>query len=241
MEEKELKTSAKQRIIIAVIALIMVGSFIASYAAIVIGGSGGGSSDASTALSEEKMLKYENGYAEAVTAFKTGTAGDFAAFKPYLSEVKAYNEASANAGLVTRDLLVGSGRELSEGDTNYIAYYVGFCADESVFDSSLDSATNPTAFAGALNVSGLSLIEGWNAGVVGMKLGGVREITIPGELAYGESREICGGKNKPLKFIIMATENGGDRSKLLADLDLAMVKLQYASYGIDYDEQMVEE
>ena len=45
MEEKELKTSPKQRIFITLIAVIMLGSMIASYAAIVL--NGGGSSSAS--------------------------------------------------------------------------------------------------------------------------------------------------------------------------------------------------
>ena len=47
----------------------------------------------------------------------------------------------------------------------------------------------------------------WNTGVVGMKIGGVREIQIPGELAYGSSREICGTTNSPLKFVVMAIED----------------------------------
>lgn len=239
MEEQELKTSVKQRVIISIIALILVGSFIASYAAIVISGS---KSSSSTPLSEEKMAAYEQGYSEAVEAFKTATADDYAVFAPYLSEVKGYNEESAQAGLATRDLLTGSGRELTDGDTNYMAYYVGFCADESVFDSSLDDASEPTMFARLLDVSEVSgMIAGWDAGVVGMRLGGVREITIPGELAYGETREICGGTNKPLKFIVMTIDKSEGKKTLYEELYLASMKLQYAQYGIDYDAMVTEE
>ena len=68
-----------------------------------------------------------------------------------------------------------------------------------------------------------------------MKIGGIREITIPGELAYGDSMEICGGKNKPLKFMVMAKAKEGSLKTLAEELDEANMRLQYAYYGIDYD------
>ncbi len=237
MQEQELKTSTKQRVWIGIIAIILVVSFIASYAAIIVANSSSSSSSTSS-LSDEKMAQYENEYSEALTAFEEGTADEYAVFSQYLSEIKSYNETTANSDLTTEDFLEGTGRELTDGDTDYIAFYVGYCADESIFDSSLDSETDPTAFAYALNVSGLSLIEGWNTGVVGMKLGGVREVTIPSELAYGDTTEICGGTNKPIRFVIMAVEDSDELSSLLDDLTLAETKLQYANYGIDYDELM---
>lgn len=72
--------------------------------------------------------------------------------------------------------------------------------------------------------------------MIGMKLGGIREITVSGELAYGSSREICGGYNKPLKFLVMPVENVDPLKTAAAELDKAYLKLQYAYYGIDYDE-----
>ena len=148
----------------------------------------------------------------------------------------AYNETSANeSGVQTKDLVKGSGKEITEGDSDYLAYYVGWCADETIFDSSYDDNSNPTAFAKILDAS-LGMIEGWNTGVEGMKMDGIREVTIPGELAYGDQMEICGGKNKPLKFIIMAKEKTEDLSKLSQKVDDAYMRLQYAQYGIDYDE-----
>ncbi|MDO4612337.1 MAG: FKBP-type peptidyl-prolyl cis-trans isomerase [Candidatus Saccharibacteria bacterium] len=244
MEEKELRTSVKQRIFISVIALIMVGTFIASYAGIIISGNSSGSSSSSSdttmGLSEEKIAAYKTAYDNKVAEFKAGTTEDFAKFKPYVTEVKAYNETSANEnGVVTRDFVVGDGRELSEGDEEYLAYYIGWCADESVFDSSLDNPTSPTGFNKALDAS-LGMIEGWTTGVVGMKLGGVREITIPGNLAYADQMEICGGLNKPLKFIVMAVAKEDPLETMALELDTAYMKYQYALYGIDYDEQFGE-
>ena len=234
MDEMELKTSTKQRVAIIIIALIMLGSVIASYVAIVLSGSGG-SSSANTEISAEKMQEYENAYTEKLAEFQNVTASDYSKFAGNLGVITTYDETSANSnGVVSRDLIVGSGRELTSGDTNYLAYYAGWCADGSVFDSSLDDTASPTAFTKALNAS-LGMIEGWNTGVIGMKLGGVREITVPGEQAYANQREICGGYNKPLKFLVMAVANEDPLMTIAAEVDTAYLKVQYAYYGMDYD------
>ena len=237
MEEKELKTSPKQRFFIILIAVIMLGSMIASYAAIVLnnGGSGDGSGNESSEISEEKKAEYEQDYKKKAAEFSEMTKSDFDKFIQYKSEIAGYNETSANEnGLKSRDLLAGSGEEVKEDGTNYLAYYVGWCADESIFDSSFDDSENPTGFSRALDPS-MGLIEGWTQGVKGMKIGGIRKITIPGELAYGDSMEICGGTNKPLKFIVMAVEKTDSLAKLSEELEEASMRYQYSQYGIDYN------
>ena len=60
-----------------------------------------------------------------------------------------------------------------------------------------------------------TLIEGWYLGTEGMKLGGIREITIPSSLAYADSTEPCGTANSPIKFVVMAVET----SERLQQLD----------------------
>ena len=242
MEEKELKTSMKQRIFIGVIAILMLGSMIAGYALIVAGGS---SSSVSTGeesqISEEKAQQYAEEYEEKVAEFKEKTKGDYDKFIQYKSEIKAYNETTANEGGVqVKDLKEGSGKTLTTEDSDYLAYYVGWCADETVFDSSFDDNDSPTAFAKGLDAS-LGMIEGWAQGVDGMKLGGVRRITVPGELAYGDSMEICGGYNKPLRFLVMAVAKEDPLKTLAQELDTAYMKVQYAQYGIDYDEMMSQQ
>ena len=237
MEEKELKTSPKQRFFIILIAVIMLGSMIASYAAIVLNSNGGnsGSDTDSSEISDEKAAEYEKEYNEVLAKFTEKTKDDYEKFIGYKSEVKGYNETSANEdGLKFRDLAVGTGEDVKEDGSNYLAYYIGWCADESVFDSSLDNNDNPTGFSRALDPS-MGLIEGWTQGVKGMKIGGVRKITIPGELAYGDTMEICGGKNKPLKFIVMAVEKSDSMQKLSGELEEAYMRYQYAQYGMDYE------
>lgn len=236
MEQKELKTSVGQRVAIGIIAFFMLGSIIASYAAILVSNNSSNSSTTET-LSTERLAYYQDKYAEKLATFKAASAEDYAKFLPYKSEVKAYNETSANEGGVqSRDILAGTGRTLEERDSNYLAYYLGWCADETIFDSSFDSNTSPTAFAKALDVS-LGMIEGWYVGVQGMKIGGIREVTIPGELAYGNQTEICGGYNKPLRFLIMPVANEEPLKTAASELDAAYLMLQYANYGIDYEKE----
>ena len=235
MEEKELKTSPKQRVAIILIAILMLGSIVASYAAIVLAGN----SASSSGISEERIAEYEAAYNAELATFQEITQSDFEKFVQYKEKIVAYDEAAANTGEVkVKDRLTGSGRTLAEGDSNYLAYYVGWCADGTVFDSSFNDATNPTAFTKAIDPS-LGMIDGWTTGVVGMKLGGVRELTIPSEKAYASNREICGGYNKPLKFLVMAVANEEPLSSVAAAVDQAYMKLQYAVVlGIDYDAEM---
>ncbi len=77
------------------------------------------------------------------------------------------------------------------------------------------------------------MIEGWYMGVNGMKIGGVREVTIPGDLAYGEDYDPCGndGTNVPLKFIIMPIEVSDEFSSLANELSQIYTELMYAYYG----------
>ena len=237
MDEKELKTSTKQRIFIALIAVLMLGSIIASYAAIILNG-GNSSSSGDANVDQAKVAEYQEAYNKLQTEFSEKTKDDYDRFIAYKSEIKAYNETSANEdGLQVKDLEKGSGDKISEDNAEYLAYYVGWCADESVFDSSFDNNDNPTAFAKILDAS-LGMIEGWNQGIEGMRIGGIREITVPGELAYGDSMDICGGKNKPLKFLIMTKAKEDPLKTLASDLDAAYMRLQYASYGMDYDEMV---
>lgn len=237
MEEKELKTSVGQRIAILIIGILMLGSVIAGYVAIVASGNQASKTgDTATEITAEKKAQYEKEYAEKVAELQAATQSEYAKFIANKGRIKAYDEAAANeGGLKTRDLLDGDGRVLTEDDSDYLAFYAGWCADGSIFDSSLDDKTNPTGFAMVLLASE-GMITGWKTGVVGMKLGGMREITIPGELAYGEQREICGGYNKPLKFLVMAVANEEPLKTLAAEAELAYLKVQYANYGLDYGE-----
>ena len=83
------------------------------------------------------------------------------------------------SGLVIEDLIVGRGATARAGD-DVVVHYVGKLTNGQQFDSSRNRR-DPLDFAlGAGDV-----IKGWDQGVEGMKVGGMRKLTIPPELAYG--------------------------------------------------------
>ncbi|GEM_PF-2075328 len=82
--------------------------------------------------------------------------------------------------LGVQDLQVGIGPEAKSGDVITV-HYTGTLMDGTKFDSSLD-AGKPFVF----QLGAGRVIQGWDFGVVGMRVGGSRKLTIPSELAYGE-------------------------------------------------------
>ena len=236
MEEKELKTSLKQRVVIIIIAVLMLGSMIASYAAIVLAGGKSSSANNGQGLSEEVLARYEEAYDQAVEEFSEITKNEFEQFIQFKEKIRAYDEEAANnGGVVIKDRIAGSGRTITEGDTDYLTFYVGWCASGNIFDSSFDDDEEPTGFKSAL-VASEDMIEGWKEGVVGMKIGGIREITVPGDKAYGDSMDICGGMHKPLKFMVMAVANEEPLKSAASKVDQAYLRLEYGYYGINYDD-----
>lgn len=73
----------------------------------------------------------------------------------------------------------GSGNEVKPGDTVSI-HYTGFLTDGTKFDSSVD---RNMPFETKIGVG--QVIKGWDMGVVGMKKGEKRKLTIPSDFAYG--------------------------------------------------------
>ena len=241
MQESSTKTSFRQRVIIFIIALLLLISFVALYAGIVLGGNKSTSNNLN--IDQNKVAELKSAYDEAESAaapVKTALSDQyFETLKSYKSEVKAFNSESANSSeVVATDLAAGSGRELTAGDTDYYAYYIGWCADEKIFDSSFDNSDNPTSLKDPLAVGNMSLITGWTEGVVGMKLGGVRELTIPSAKAYASEDKGC-GENAPIKFVVLAFTPSDEQKSLLETATLASNRYNfYSSYGMDYDEYM---
>lgn len=77
------------------------------------------------------------------------------------------------------DTKVGTGTEAVAGKTVTV-HYVGTLTDGKKFDSSRDRKEGFTFKLGAGQV-----IKGWDQGVAGMKVGGVRKLTIPADMGYG--------------------------------------------------------
>ncbi len=242
MDEQTLKTKVWQRVVIIAIAILLLGATIMTYLFVVIGSNNGVANNDQSATDQkiaELTEAYDTKQAELLAAAKPLSEQYFPTLKQYRSEVKAYNEAAATADVLkTTDLLEGTGKTLAEGNTNYLAYYIGWCADGSIFQSSFindqgkEDNESPVALGAPLDPSG-GTIEGWMQGVIGMKLGGVRQITMSGDLAYGSTRSICGGYNKPLKFIVMAIPREGNENivKLSTELQDIWLQMYRAYYG----------
>lgn len=217
IKNDELKTSPKQRIVIILVAVLMLGSTFALYAGIVLNY---GKSSETSQVDSEKQARFEELYAEydeKVQAQAKELSNKYLAeFSQYTGRVKAFNAAGVTE-LKVEDLKVGTGRELTDvDDVDYAAYYIGWLADETVFDMSLDSLTDPKNLNSPL-VGSTSMIQGWLEGISrneedgtvywdGMRIGGIREITIPSALAYGSTDQGSIPANSPLKFVIMLIE-----------------------------------
>ncbi len=101
-----------------------------------------------------------------------------------------------------KDVTVGTGPVAKNGDTVSVQY-TGKLLNGTTFDSSVGK--DPLEFK--LGTGGV--IKGWDEGVLGMKVGGKRELTIPGSLAYGSKGTHGIPPNATLKFDVeLFTVNG---------------------------------
>ena len=100
--------------------------------------------------------------------------------------------------LQIKDIVEGKGPAAKNGD-KVSMNYVGLTWSTSVeFDSSWERGEPYTLTLGKGEV-----IKGWDEGIVGMRKGGRRELTIPAEMAYGAQGSPPNiGPNETLRFII---------------------------------------
>jgi len=105
----------------------------------------------------------------------------------------------APTGLVIEDLVLGDGTEAKAGDS-ISAHYVGVAhSTGEEFDASWNRGTPLDFTLGAGQV-----IKGWDDGIVGMRVGGRRQLTIPAALAYGDHG--AGATIKPGEALIFVVD-----------------------------------
>ena len=85
-----------------------------------------------------------------------------------------------NNGFVIEDLKIGDGKEVEKFNIVTVNY-TGLLEDGTKFDSSLNPGRTPFRFT----VGAGQVIKGWDEGLMGMKIGGKRKLTIPPDLGYG--------------------------------------------------------
>jgi len=136
--------------------------------------------DAARKVADEESIRkqIEEAAQKAMAQQNPGAVVEVKKGIPVPSELPVVSKQEIN-GLVIEDLKVGDGYEVKAGDSVVAFYHGTLEADGKVFDSSFDRG-EPVAFP--LN----GVIEGWQKGVPGMKIGGIRRLTIPYTQAYGE-------------------------------------------------------
>ena len=82
--------------------------------------------------------------------------------------------------LIIEDLVVGQGVEAKEGNVITVNY-TGWLENGTQFDSSLSPDRDPLV----ITLGAGQVIQGWDEGIPGMKVGGKRRLTIPPHLGYG--------------------------------------------------------
>jgi FKBP-type peptidyl-prolyl cis-trans isomerase len=120
-------------------------------------------------LIDNSQLQQENSNQETGEAMREGTA--LAGFTPSTEPVTT---------LQTIDLTEGTGEAVQAGATITAHYTGALVASGIIFQSSLDSGQ---PFTSPLS----NLIQGWQEGIPGMKVGGTRRLVIPYAQAYGEA------------------------------------------------------
>lgn len=101
--------------------------------------------------------------------------------------------------LVKEDIVEGDGETAKKGDTVSVQYVGVLYEDGTQFDASWDSGQPFEFELGAGNV-----IQGWDRGIPGMKVGGRRKLVIPADLAYGEQG--AGGSIPPGAALIFVVD-----------------------------------
>lgn len=103
---------------------------------------------------------------------KAAAGGDFAVDSAAMTRTPS--------GLGYQDIAVGDGAEVQQGQVA-VVHYTGWLTDGTKFDSSRDRG-EPFSFP----LGAGQVIQGWDEGVAGMKVGGRRKLLIPASLGYGE-------------------------------------------------------
>lgn len=100
--------------------------------------------------------------------------------RPAQEEAPVQEAEEAPGELLIEDIEEGTGQEAAEGSSVRV-HYTGTLEDGTVFDSSRERG-EPLEFT----IGEGQVIAGWEQGLLGMKEGGVRKLTVPPRLGYGD-------------------------------------------------------
>src|ERR1019366_1880592 len=138
----------------------------------------------SEAPKQDQAAAPQSAPAATTSATTTQSAADAVSPPPIGAPIQPITAAPTQPGatvteLKKEDTKVGTGAEAVTGKSVSV-HYTGWLTDGTKFDSSKDRG-QPFSF----QLGAGQVIKGWDQGVVGMKVGGIRKLTIPPELGYG--------------------------------------------------------
>lgn len=113
------------------------------------------------------------------------------------SDCEPGSTTTTDEGLQIEEIACGDGAEVTAG-SQAVVHYTGKLEDGTQFDSSVGGPPFP------FRVGAGDVIQGWDLGVPGMRVGGKRTLTIPPELAYGDAG--AGGVIPPGATLIFDVE-----------------------------------
>jgi FKBP-type peptidyl-prolyl cis-trans isomerase len=192
-------TNRTQRIAIWVIAIALIGSTIIMFAGFLVFQIFFPNTDQQelnpTTIAQEKWLEEYQKAQEEQTKAEQAQAAELAVFGGYTASPF---EAASVGALDVQVLKPGTGSVVAKNNT-ISAYYTGWTPDGRIFDSTATkSGSNETR-----SFSLQQVITGWTDGLSGQKVGGVYQLTIPSEQAYGASGSgALIPPNTPLRFVV---------------------------------------
>ncbi len=145
----------------------------------------GGSTSSGSQGTSQSGGSSSSGSSGASSAFDTAT---FAGYEKYKSDAKA----------LFADVQVGTGTAVAAG-SKVAVYYKGWLTNGQLFDQSRtgsDGKLQPFTFT----MGGGQVINGWEQGIAGMKVGGVRLLIVPPSVGYGASAQGSIPANSVLVF-----------------------------------------
>lgn len=121
--------------------------------------------------------------------------------KEKLAIPESFKPSGTVSELQATDVVQGTGAEVKAGDCIVTKYHGTLASNGEKFDGNFDTDQALEFQLGVGNV-----IPGWDQGLVGMKVGGTRQLVIPANLAYGESGQGSIPANADLIFVVKVLE-----------------------------------
>jgi peptidylprolyl isomerase len=192
-----LRTLSLATVVASSLALAACGSSTPKSATGSSGGAATTSSTTTTSSTPESSTSTTAGTAAAITPVPAGDLSP--AGTSGVAPTVTVPSGTPPTGLESADLIPGSGAAAASGDSVTVQYVLATYSSDKVIQSSWSS--QPFMFT--LDANPEQVIPGWDKGVVGMKVGGRRELVIPPSLGYGPTSPGAGiSANDTLVFVV---------------------------------------